>query len=175
MPAKAGEYGLTQEAFCGVLAEVSLEASDVGAFLTQAVDVVNEQVWGNLSCTVLVDSQTQQHWHTEVESAIAQLRYGAIGINVWSAVIFSLSVFPWGAFPGNPLDDITSGQGVVHNAYLLEQPQKVVLRAPFRIVPLPIWFARHQNLLALAQRFTAFQAQPSWPRLFRVILAALRG
>jgi acyl-CoA reductase-like NAD-dependent aldehyde dehydrogenase len=175
VPAHAGEYGLTQEAFCGVLAEVSLEAAAAGAFLAQAVSFVNEQVWGNLSCTVLIDAQTQQHWQAEVETAIAQLRYGAIGVNVWSAVVFSLSVFPWGAFPGNPLDDIASGQGIVHNAYLLEQPQKAVLRAPFRILPLPIWFARHQNLLALAQCFTAFQAQPSWPRFFRVMMAALRG
>lgn len=175
VPACKGEYALTQEAFCGVLAEVSLEAADAGEFLTQAVTFVNEQVWGNLSCTMLIDSQTQQQWGTELESAIAQLRYGAIGINVWSAVIFSLSVFPWGAFPGNPLNDITSGQGVVHNAYLFEQPQKAVLRAPFRILPLPIWFARHQNLLSLAHHFTAFQAQPSWQRWFRVVLAALQG
>ena len=175
VPTQVGEYGLTQEAFCGVLAEVSLEASDAGAFLTQAVDFVNEQVWGNLSCTVLVDSQTQQQHRSEIERAIAQLRYGAIGVNVWSAVIFSLSVFPWGAFPGNLLDDIASGQGMVHNAYLFEQPQKAVLRAPFRILPLPIWFARHQNLLALAQDFTAFQADPSWQRFFKVVLAALRA
>ena len=175
VPARSGEYALMQEAFCGVLAEVSLEASDTGAFLTQAVDFVNEQVWGNLSCTVLVDPRTQQKWNAELECAIAQLRYGAIGVNVWSAVLFSLSAFPWGAFPGNPMHNITSGQGVVHNAYLLEQPQKAVLRAPFRISPLPIWFARHQNLLALAQHFTAFQAKPSWQRFFKVVLAALRG
>ncbi|PSB35181.1 aldehyde dehydrogenase family protein [Stenomitos frigidus] len=172
---QAGEYGLTQEAFCGVLAEVSLDTSEPGAFLAQAVDFVNEQVWGNLSCTVLIDSQTQRQWRKELESAIAQLHYGAIGVNVWSGVLFSLSVFPWGAFPGNPLHDITSGQGFVHNVYLFEQPQKAVLRAPFRILPLPIWFARHQNLLALAQHFTAFQAHPSWQRFFRVVLAAVRG
>lgn len=175
VPAQAGEYGLTQEAFCGVLAEVSLDASEAGEFLSQTVTFVNEQIWGNLSCTMLVDSQTQQQWGEDVEGAIAQLHYGAIGVNVWSAVIFSLSVFPWGAFPGNPLDNITSGQGFVHNAYLFEQPQKAVLRAPFRILPLPIWFARHQNLLALAQQFTTFQAKPSWQHFFRVVLAALRG
>lgn len=175
VPACKGDYALTQEAFCGVLAEVSLEASDAGEFLMRAVDFVNEQVWGNLSCTVLVDSRTQQQRRMEVESAITQLRYGAIGVNVWSAVIFSLSVLPWGAFPGNPLADIASGQGVVHNAYLFDYPQKAVLRAPFRILPLPIWFARHQNLLALAHQFMAFQAQPSWRRWFNVVVEALRG
>lgn len=175
VPAKEGEYALTQEAFCGVLAEVSLDAADAGAFLTQAVTFVNEQVWGNLSCTVLVDSPTQKQYRRQVEAAIAQLQYGAIGINVWSGVIFSLPALTWGAFPGNELQKITSGRGVVHNAYLFEQPQKAVLRAPFRIMPLPIWFARHQNLLALAQRFTDFQADPSWRKLLKVVLAAIQG
>ncbi|MBW4694929.1 MAG: aldehyde dehydrogenase family protein [Lyngbya sp. HA4199-MV5] len=175
VPAQAGEYALTQEAFCGVLAEVSLPAANAEAFLPQAIDFVNEQVWGNLSCTLLVDPYTEKQLGTAVEEAIAQLRYGAIGINVWSAVLFSLPVFSWGAFPDNSLQDITSGRGVVHNAYLFDHPQKSVLRAPFRIVPLPIWFARHRNLLQLAQQFTNFQAAPSWKRLLKVVLAALQG
>lgn len=175
VPARAGECALTQEAFCGVLAEVTLPATDAAAFLVQAIAVVNEQVWGNLSCTLLVDPLTEQQLGTIMEDAIAQLRYGAIGINVWSAVLFSIPAFSWGAFPGNSLQDITSGRGVVHNAYLFDHPQKSVLRAPFRIVPLPIWFARHRNLLQLAKRFTHFQARPSWGRLLNVVLAALRG
>ncbi|XGV98728.1 MAG: aldehyde dehydrogenase family protein [Leptolyngbya sp. BL-A-14] len=175
VPAQTGEYALTQEAFCGVLAEVSLPAVDAEDFLRQAIAVVNEQIWGNLSCTLLVDPQTEKQLGTGVEDAIAQLRYGAIGINVWSAVLFSLPVLSWGAFPGNPLQDITSGRGVVHNAYLFDHPQKSVLRAPFRIFPLPIWFARHRNLLQLAKQFTEFQAAPSWGKLFRVVLEALRG
>lgn len=174
VPATAGEYALTQEAFCGVLADVSLDAANTGAFLTQAVDVVNEQVWGNLSCTLLVDSQTQTQWNDEVETAIAHLRYGAIGVNVWSGVIFSLGALPWGAFPENSLEAIASGRGVVHNAYLFEQPQKAVLRAPFRLRPLPLWFARHPNLLRLAQHFTNLQATLSWRHFLRVVLAAVR-
>jgi acyl-CoA reductase-like NAD-dependent aldehyde dehydrogenase len=175
VPAQVGEYALTQEAFCGVLADVSLNTADAGNFLTQAIAFVNEQVWGNLSCTVLVDTRTQKQLGKESDAAIAQLKYGAIGINVWSGVLFSLPAFPWGAFPGNSLQDITSGRGVVHNAYLFEHPQKSVLRAPFRIFPLPIWFARHPNLLQLAQRFTDFQAKPSWRQLLKVALASLRG
>ena len=175
VPAQVGEYALTQEAFCGVLAEVSLPAADAEDFLPQAIAFVNEQVWGNLSCTLLVNPQTQKQLGTAVEDAIAQLRYGAIGINIWSGVLFSLPVFSWGAFPGNLLQDISSGRGVVHNAYLFDHPQKSVLRAPFRIFPLPIWFARHRNLLQLAIQFITFQAAPSWGKLFRVVLEALRG
>ncbi|MBW4471577.1 MAG: aldehyde dehydrogenase family protein [Stenomitos rutilans HA7619-LM2] len=175
VPAQIGEYALTQEAFCGVLAEVSLPAADAEDFLSQAIAFVNEQVWGNLSCTLLVDPQTEQQLGKGMEDAIAQLRYGAIGINVWSAVLFSLPIFSWGAFPGNSLQDITSGRGVVHNAYLFDHPQKSVLRAPFRGFPLPIWFARHRNLLQLARRFTVLQAAPSWISLLKVVLAALQS
>ncbi|UBF25970.1 aldehyde dehydrogenase family protein [Kovacikia minuta CCNUW1] len=175
VPAKAGEYALTQEAFCGVLAEVSLDAADIGEFLHEAVAFVNETVWGNLSCTVLIDPATQKQWTKAFEAAIAQLRYGAIGINVWSAVLFSIPALPWGAFPGNPLDDIRSGQGFVHNAYLFEHPQKSVLRAPFRIFPLPFWVARRSHLRKLGQLLTQFQAKPSWGNLLRLAIAAMKG
>ncbi len=101
VPAQAGEHALTQEAFCGVLAEVSLEAADIKAFLAESVEFANETIWGNLSCTLLIDSATQRRFAAELEAAIANLRYGAIGVNVWSAVLYSFPVFPWGAFPGN--------------------------------------------------------------------------
>ncbi len=175
VPAEAGEYALTQEAFCGVLAEVNLESTSAGEFLAQAVEFVNQKVWGNLSCTVLIHPVTQQDWATEFETAIANLQYGAIGINVWSSVLFAIPLFPWGAFPGNALDDIRSGQGVVHNTFLFEHPQKSVLYAPFRIFPTPIWFSRHRNLRQVTIQLARFQAKPGWGRFFKLAIAALAG
>jgi len=172
--AQAGEHALTQEAFCGVLAEVSLEAAEIKAFLAQAVEFANETIWGNLSCTLLIDSATQKRFSTELETAIANLRYGAIGVNVWSAVLYSFPVFPWGAFPGNSLEHIRSGQGFVHNTFLFEHPQKSVLRAPFRIVPSPFWFARRRNLLELGQKATRFQAKPTWGNFLEAALGAMK-
>lgn len=175
VPPRSQEFALTQEAFCSVLAEVSLETIDAQDFLSQAVSFANQQIWGNLSCTLLIDGKTQQRHAAELEDAIARLRYGAIGINVWSAVLYTLPVFPWGAFPGNSITDIQSGQGTVHNTYLFDYPQKSVLRAPFRSRPLPIWFARHSHLRSLAQHFTDWQANPDWYHFGRVVVAALRG
>jgi acyl-CoA reductase-like NAD-dependent aldehyde dehydrogenase len=175
VPAQPGEYALTEEAFCGVLAEVALEASDADDFLAQAVPFANEQVWGNLSCVVLIHPRTQRRYSEQLDQAIAHLRYGGIGINVWSGVVYLAGVTSWGAYPGNPLSDIQSGQGVVHNTYLFEHPQKSVLYAPFRIALTPIWFADHHNLRQLAQHYAALQAQPSWRKFFRVVLAALKG
>jgi acyl-CoA reductase-like NAD-dependent aldehyde dehydrogenase len=174
VPAETGEYALTQEAFCGVLAEVNLDAMDPGDFLEKAVAFVNQNVWGNLSCTLLVDPRTQRQWTAALEVAIANLQYGAIGVNVWSSILFAIPIFPWGAYPGNSLDDIRSGQGMVHNTYLFEYPQKSVLRAPFRIIPTPIWFSRHRNLRQLTQRFAQFEADPNPVNFLQVVLAALQ-
>lgn len=175
VPAALDEYALNTEAFCGILAEVSLDAADAESFLTQAVDFANQYIWGNLSCVLLVDSFTQKRCAKTLETAIADLHYGAIGINVWTGIIYAQSALSWGAFPGNSLDDIRSGRGVVHNAYLFEHPQKSVLRAPFRIRPLPIWFANHRNLRQLAQRFASLQASPSWGKFLKIVFAALKG
>jgi hypothetical protein len=170
-----GEYALTHEAFCGVLAEVSLDAVDAGDFLVQAVDFANQKVWGTLSCVLLVHPTTQKAYAAELDRAIAALRYGGIGVNVWTGVNYSLGVTSWGAFPGHSLTDICSGRGVVHNTYLFDYPQKSVVRAPFRISPTPAWFATHKNLLELGKRLTAFEAKPTWGRLLSVVLAALKG
>jgi acyl-CoA reductase-like NAD-dependent aldehyde dehydrogenase len=171
----AGEYALTEEAFCGILAEVSLEATDAPDFLNQAVEFANETLWGSLSCVVLVDPATQRAYRTELETAIAHLRYGGIGVNTWTGAIFMFGVTTWGAFPGNSLSNIGSGRGVVHNTYLFDHPQKSVLWAPFRIWPTPIWFADHRNLKQLAQRFAALQAKPTLKNFLNVLLSALKG
>ncbi|GAB4133965.1 MAG: aldehyde dehydrogenase family protein [Cyanobacteria bacterium J069] len=175
VPAKPGEYALTTEAFCGVLAEVSLEASDAAMFLRQAVDFANDTLWGSLSCVLLIDPATRRQYPQAVEAAIAQLRYGNIGINAWTGMNFLLSALTWGAFPGNPLSDIGSGRGTVHNAYLFDYPQKSVVYAPFPIRPKPIWFANHRTLQQVARRYVAFLEKPDWGRFAQVALAALGG
>ncbi len=169
------EYALTHEAFCGVLAEVSLNAVHAKDFISQAVDFVNQKVWGTLSCVLLVHPATATAYKSELDQAITNLRYGGIGVNTWTGVNYSLGVTTWGAFPGHSLTDIGSGRGVVHNAYLFDHPQKSVVRAPFRIAPTPAWFATHKNLQQLGQQLTAFEASPSWDKFLGVMLAAAQG
>ncbi len=169
------EYALQTEAFCGVLAEVSLDITTAADFLTQAIPYVNEKVWGNLSCILLIDGKTQRMYQQEFEAAIAALKYGGIGVNVWSGILYGLPDLTWGAFPGNTLQEIRSGQGIVHNACLLDHPQKSVLYAPFRILPLPFWFPNHGNLVNLGRRMAELQMTFTWGKLFQVGWAALRG
>lgn len=175
VPPQAGEYALSTEAFCGVLATVSLPGSNATDFLAAAVPFVNECVWGNLSCVVLVDPRTQQQEPASLDRAIAALQYGAIGVNVWTGAMFSLPALTWGAFPGNSLADIQSGRGVVHNAYLFDHPQKSVLFAPFQIRPTPIWFADHRNLRQIARHYVEFLVRPRWQTFAQVVFAALKG
>ena len=67
-----------------------------------------------------------------VEQAIADLRYGSIGVNTWTAAVYGIRGLTWGAYPGESLDNVASGQGFVRNAYMLKGIEKSVLRSPFK-------------------------------------------
>jgi acyl-CoA reductase-like NAD-dependent aldehyde dehydrogenase len=170
-----GEYALGTEAFCGVLAFVSLDAADADSFLRKAVPFANDVCWGTLSCTLLVDPRTSRALGPALEQAIADLRYGGIGLNVWPGVIYGLVVTTWGAFPGHPPEDIRSGSGVVHNSFLLDHPQKSVVRAPFVMKPTPAWFADNHNLHQLGRALVGYENAPGIGKLVKVALAALKG
>jgi hypothetical protein len=143
--------------------------------LEKVVPFANDVCWGTLSCTLLVDPRTQRALGPAVERALADLRFGGIGLNVWPGVIYGLVVTSWGAFPGHSPKDIQSGAGVVHNTYLLDHPQKSIVRAPFVMKPTPAWFADHKNLANLGRNLTRYESNPSWGGLFNVALAALKG
>jgi acyl-CoA reductase-like NAD-dependent aldehyde dehydrogenase len=170
-----GEYALSNEAFCGVLAIVALDASGPVDFLAKAVDFANDRCWGTLSATMLVHPSTRDEHPRELDRAIAALRYGAIGVNAWSSLAYALVAPTWGAFPGHPAEDIRSGSGVVHNTFMFDHPQKSVVVAPFRIRPKPVWFADHRNLLGVGRKLVAMEASPSIGRLAAVAFEGLRG
>ena len=178
VPARAGEYALCNEAFCGVLAEVRLDAgrgADPSSFLANAVRFVNESVWGSLSCSVLVGSAPERALGNGLDQAVAELRYGGIGINVWPGVLFGLGETSWGAFPGNSPEAIGSGTGAVHNSLLFDHPERSVVRAKARLYPKPPWFADHRNLPGLGRRITPFEAAPSMSGVPALGLQALLG
>jgi acyl-CoA reductase-like NAD-dependent aldehyde dehydrogenase len=170
--ASPNEYALTHEAFCGILAELTLEAETAAEFLPMATAFANDHIWGTLSCSLLIDPATAAAQPQTLDEAIAQLHYGTIAVNTWSGIAYSLGSIPWGAFPGNALTDIGSGRGVVHNAYLFDHPQKTVLYAPFRVPMKPFWFTDHSNLHLIGQRLAQFEAHPTWGNLLMLAIAA---
>ncbi len=176
-----------EEAFCPVLAQTALPAPTVEAYLRDAVAFCNARLAGNLSATLLIDPETARAHAAALDAAIAGLRYGSIGVNIWGAGGFMLPGAAWGAYPGNELRDVGSGIGMVHNAYLLRGAQKTVLRGPFRpltrawrhgapnLMPKPLWYVTHKQALATARRVTYFALDPGWGHMPGLFAAALRG
>lgn len=167
------EYALCNEAFCGVIAEVTLPVDTADAFIDAMVPFGNEEIWGTLSCTIIIDGKTEKRLKSHFEQALSDLRYGGIAINVFSGFIFAMGSPTWGAYPGHPPEDIRSGAGVVHNSYLLDHPQRSIIRAPFRIRPTPIWFEGHPNATQIGKLILDLEMKRSWFKVPRVAALAL--
>jgi hypothetical protein len=110
-----------------------------------------------------------------IEEAIAELRYGSIGVNLWHAMSFAFSTTAWGAYPGHPITDIQSGSGFVGNAFLFARPQKSVVRGPFVANPAPAWFVTSKNAGVVMRKLLAFEVKPSWAKIPGLLAAALKG
>ncbi len=175
VPASADEYALTNEAFCGVLADVQMDASNAEEFISKMGEFGNDVCWGTLSCMILIHPKTEKAHKAAFENALAELRYGGIGVNVWAGVIYGLVVTTWGAYPGHSNHDIQSGRGVVHNTYMFDHPEKSIVRAPFRISPTPPWFADNKIVDKLGRKLTWFEANPSLTKIPSVAFTAFKG
>lgn len=165
----------TEESFCGVTAQTSLQADSPADFLERAVDFCNERVWGTLNACILIDPRTEKNVGKLLDEAIAKLRYGSVGVNQWPALCYGFGSTSWGAFPGHTLDDIQSGIGVVHNTYLLENIEKSVMRGPFSSFPKPPWFVTHTNAHKVARKMVDLEYSPSYWKLPGVAFQAMRG
>ena len=175
--ANAEDICLNVEAFCALTSETALDADSPADFIRRATDFCNDVVWGTLSMTLLCDPRTMQDPETgaALEQAIADLRYGSIGVNLWHAMSFAISTTVWGAFPGHQITDIQSGSGFVGNALLFARPQKSVVRGAFVAKPEPAWFATNKNAGVTMRKLLAFEASPSWTKLPGLMAAALKG
>jgi hypothetical protein len=176
-PAQTNDICLNVEAFCALTAETALAADSPADFVRRATEFCNDVVWGTLSMTLLADPRSMKDpaIGAAIEQAIADLRYGSIGVNLWHALSFAFSTTAWGAYPGHPITDIQSGTGFVGNAFLFARPQKSVVRGPFVVTPAPAWFATSKNGGAVMRKLLAFEVKPSWLKIPGLLAAALRG
>ncbi|MFE4703152.1 aldehyde dehydrogenase family protein [Streptomyces sp. NPDC056738] len=178
---------LTDEVFASALGVVRLPGEDPAAFLRAAVEFADTRLPGTLGATVLVHPRTERAHRTAVNEALSALRYGTIGVNCWSAFGFLLGYTPWGAFPGHTRQDIGSGIGFVHNAFMLEDVEKTVLRAPFApaprglftgspsLSPRPPYYVTNRTGRTTMRRLTAYAARRRMSALPGIFLSALRG
>jgi aldehyde dehydrogenase (NAD(P)+) len=176
-----------EEAFGTVLAQTSLPGDDALSFFRNAVAFANESLSGTLGANIIVDPKTMKKMGHAFEDLLAELRYGAIGVNIWIGGAFSLSQTAWGAYPGHTPEDIQSGVGKVHNAFLFDAPQKTIVYAPFRpfprsilhgewtILPKPPWFVTNKTSAETFKRLTYFELNPGIQHLPGVVYSAMRG
>lgn len=183
----ADESCFRTEFFGAVLAQTSLPGANAGEYLRNAVQFCNARLQGTLGASIIIHPATIAELGPELEEEIAQLRYGAVSVNLWNAVAFLLAHTTWGAYPGHSLNDVQSGIGIVRNAFLFDRPEKTVAYGPFRpfprswlhgeaaMLPRPPWFVTNTTALATVQRVTEFAFDPGYRRLPRILLSALRG
>lgn len=176
----------TTEYFAPVLGVIDLPG-DGQEFLDAAVAHANDELAGTLGANVLIDPATQAALGDGFEGAIAQLRYGAIAINSWTAFGFLTPTLTWGGYPGATLDDVQSGIGVVHNALLLDRVERSLTRGPFRpfprslwrsrfsVLPKPPWFVDARTGAAVSEGFTRYRMAGDLARLAGTLVQAFRA
>lgn len=183
VPASEAQTLETTEYFAPVLGVVTLPGSGQ-EFLDAAVAHANDKLTGTLGANVLIDPTTLAALGDGVEHAIAELRYGTVALNAWTAFGFLTPTATWGAFPGGSIEDAPSGMGVVHNAFLLDHVERTVVRGPFRpfprslgrgtfsALPKPPWFVSARTSAAVCEGFTRFRIDGSWPKMAVTLVKA---
>lgn len=163
------DYAIKNEAFGPVLAVVSIKGgkNDPSAFLPLASKYCNENVFGTLSCSLVVHKSLKGN--KAVELAIDELKYGSVCVNSWSAFGFADAKATWGAYPGEKVHNIESGIGTVHNSKLMiGGVEKSVIRAPFKnLLTLPVHTTKGGMMPAgIARKLARYGQKPSIFRAF---------
>ena len=180
----------TTEYFVPALGVVTLPGNGQ-EFLDAAVEYANARLTGTLGANLLIDPDTEAALGDGFEHAVAELRYGTVAINTWTGVAFGIPTMPWGAYPGGTLEDVQSGIGVVHNALLLDDVERGVMRGPFRpfprstgaligpgtfsALPRPPWFVTSPGAADGGRLLTRFRIRPRLTTLLGILESAFRS
>lgn len=174
------------EAFASVLGYTTIEG-EIETYLERAVTFANDVLWGTLGGNIIVHPKTISQHAAAVDRAIANMRYGCVGVNAWTGVGFFICETPWGAYPGHTLGDIRSGIGVVHNSHLFAKSQKSVIYAPFApfprslfgyggaLLPKPPWFVTNAMAAKVGRALCAFEAHKTPFNAAKIATLAMRG
>jgi hypothetical protein len=176
-PSDRNEPLFSLEPFCPVVSEVQIGSRDPQQFLEAAVEFVNYRVWGSLSAMIIAHDRTLADpvLGPVVEKAISRLRYGTVGLNTWPQLSFSLAGTPWGAYAGTAQGDAQSGQGLVHNAAMLEGVEKTVIRRAGTPRRKPPFSTGHRSAHLLFRRLAGVERGAGWAGLPGVLGSSLRG
>ncbi|MFD4440631.1 aldehyde dehydrogenase family protein [Nocardia sp. NPDC058519] len=177
---------LRTEYFSPVLGVVELPGTGA-EFLSNAVDFANDELMGTLGANIIAAPSTIAELGAKLDTAIENLRYGTVALNAWTGLAFLTPRASWGAYPGHTIDDIQSGIGVVHNAFLLDDVERTVVRGPFRpaprsilrgefaLTPKPPWFVSNKTGTGTGRKLTDFYGDGKLRRIPGIFVSALRG
>ncbi len=176
------------EVFAPAMSTYDMDAPDAETYLRGAIAYANDQLHGTLGANILIHPNTiREIGKNNFESIVADLHYGTIAINAWTGLAFLATACPWGAFPGHTPQDVQSGIGTVHNTFMLEDTERVVIQAPWRpfprgllsgqftLMPRPPWFITNKKQDKIGRLLTEFQHKPSWFKIPRIFLNAVLG
>lgn len=174
-PDNADDICFTSEAFCSLVAESGLPASDPADFLDRAVAFANDTLWGTLGATIIVHPRSLADRRTAAafERAIAALRYGTVSVNHWLGYAFYFGLSPWGAYPGSDLYDVQSGLGMGSNALMLDGAEKTVYRAPFHKLIDP-YTVRSKRSAEFGRKFTVYDSTTSLASFVSLLWTSMR-
>lgn len=168
----------SRENWCGVLQEVCLDAHSIEDYFDLAEKFVNEQCWGTLSCSVLIDNATEQKYDTAWRDFISRLKYGSICVNVPGMVGFGLTKLTWGAWGDDSQDRtkcIGSGNTKVHNTGFFDNVQKSVVYGPICYSPTPYWFVTNKNCEEIGRAALKFFCNMNILSMAKLLQTALKG
>jgi acyl-CoA reductase-like NAD-dependent aldehyde dehydrogenase len=181
----AHEPFFSQEVFAPVLGMTMLDDKNLTSYLAAAVDFANTKLFGTLSVNFIAHPATIRELGGRLDDALVALKYGTIGINAWASVGYLTPRANWGAFPGHNLHDPGSGIGNEHNALLLADIERTIVKGPFRpaprslahleaaLMPVPPWFVLNKKARALSEAAYAFVAKPGLRTLLKMSKAGL--
>lgn len=186
-PTDTGHLCFTEEIFGPVLVHTNLPGQGPTAFLQQAVWFANEVLAGTLGASIIAHPRTLAALGDSLEQALEALRFGAVAVNAWAGETYLVTQCPWGAARGHTLNNIQSGIGVVHNTFLLEDTQKVVLHGAFRpfprsvvngefaLSPKPPWFVTNRRAAIIGRDVAMHAITDNHLLVLPLMINSLRG
>jgi aldehyde dehydrogenase (NAD(P)+) len=171
------DRAFSTEAFCSVLVETQVGSEDPLEFLEAATTFANERLWGTLSAAVLAPPRVIADRTTgaALRRAVRRLEYGTVAVNAFTGYGFAFGATPWGGFPGQPLHDVRSGRGFVHNTRMLEGVEKTVVWQPAHYFIKPAYFPSHRTLHRLGPPLVALEGRRALSAFPGMLAMALRG
>ena len=173
----------TEESFAPVCVETMLQSGMGEDFFIKASEFCNHRLMGSLCASITVPNNAPLVQKKQLNECIDRLRYGCVCVNQWSGLAYSLLTPGWGGSPlhkpesssvGN-IAGAESGQGFVHNTYLLDHLEKSVVRGPLVDFIRPVWFPSHRYPLELGQALFDFYASDSLPQEYQEKRSSFSG